>query len=141
MPSVDCWSLLGIPCGASADEVKQAYARRVRDVHPDSGGTGDGLTMSLLKAARDEALGQARQQGMAFSRPPKPVRAQKTPKVRMHSCNVCGQSIPRDQLGYFRIHSGFHGRPKSTQVLVCASCTHIVATDKKEREWKTSLTA
>ena len=78
MPSVDCWSLLGIPRGASADEVKNAYARRVRDVHPDAGGTGDGLTLSLLKAARDEALGQVGRNDVVSPMPPRSAR---TPKA------------------------------------------------------------
>jgi curved DNA-binding protein CbpA len=56
MPKVDCWRLLGVAPDASAEEVRAGFARRVRDVHPDSGGTGDALTMRLLVEARDEAL-------------------------------------------------------------------------------------
>ena len=134
MPSVDCWSLLGIPRGASADEVKSAYARRVRDAHPDAGGTGDGLTMSLLKAARDEALGPVEQYEVALSKPRRAARAPKQPKVGWRTCNVCGQRVPREQLDFYRIHAGFNGRPKSANVLVCASCTHVVAADRERRE-------
>ena len=39
---------------APADAVRAAFAKRARDVHPDSGGTGDGLTMTLLVDAREE---------------------------------------------------------------------------------------
>ena len=53
---VDCWRLLGISSDAGPAEVRGAFARRARDVHPDSGGTGDGLTLRLLAEARDEAL-------------------------------------------------------------------------------------
>ena len=59
MPKVDCWCLLGVAPDASAEEVRAGFAKRVRDVHPDSGGTGDALTMRLLVEARDEALGLA----------------------------------------------------------------------------------
>src|SRR5918911_1096178 len=59
MPKVDCWRLLGVAPEASAEEVRAGFAKRVRDVHPDSGGTGDALTMRLLVEARDEALGLA----------------------------------------------------------------------------------
>lgn len=135
MPSVDCWSLLGLPRGASVDEIRNAYAQRVRDVHPDAGGTGDGLTMSLLKDARDEALGLAGQPATALARPPK-ARAPMAPKVSGRPCNVCGQRMPRDHLDFYRIHAGFNGRPKSAKVLVCAPCTHVVAADRKRREFE-----
>jgi hypothetical protein len=42
--------------------------------------------------------------------------------------------MPRDQLDFCRIHAGFNGRPKSATVLVCASCTHVVAADGERRE-------
>ena len=45
MPKIDCWRLLGLPPGARADQVRAAFAQRARDVHPDGGGSGDGLTM------------------------------------------------------------------------------------------------
>jgi hypothetical protein len=134
VPSVDCWSLLGIPRGTSADEVKNAYARRVRDVHPDAGGTGDGLTLSLLKAARDEALSQVGRYDVVPPMPTRSARPPKQPKVRGRPCNVCGQRMPRGQLDFYRIHAGFNGRPKSSVVLVCASCTHVVAADQEKRE-------
>src|SRR3954465_14378216 len=63
MPRVDCWRLLEISPAASAADIRAAFARRVQDVHPDAGGTGDGLTMRLLLEARDEALARLESRG------------------------------------------------------------------------------
>jgi predicted nucleic acid-binding Zn ribbon protein len=140
VPNVDCWSLLGIPRGASADEIKNAYARRVRDVHPDAGGTGDGLTMSLLKAARDEALGQAGHRQPVLPESTRGYRAPKASKPGGRPCYVCGQKMPRDQLYFYRIHASFYGRPKAAKALVCAPCTHIVEADRKKQEFRNLVT-
>lgn len=46
--------ILGVGAGASEDEIKSAYARLMRAVHPDKGGTA-GLA-AQLNAARDRLL-------------------------------------------------------------------------------------
>ena len=47
-------SILGVPASASRDEIKTAYKRLMRTVHPDKGGTA-GLA-AQLNAARDRLL-------------------------------------------------------------------------------------
>jgi len=47
-------SILGVPAGASPEEIKAAYTRLMRSVHPDKGGT-SGLA-AQLNAARDRLL-------------------------------------------------------------------------------------
>ena len=47
--------------------------------------------------------------------------------------------MPRNQLDFYRIHAGFNGRPKSGAVLICASCTHVVAADRERREREENL--
>lgn len=53
----DCWTVLGLKPGASADHIKAAHRRKVAEAHPDTGGSH--AAMSELNAARDEALEQA----------------------------------------------------------------------------------
>lgn len=47
--------ILGVEAGASAEEIRAAYTRLMRAVHPDKGGTA-GLA-AQLNAARDRLLG------------------------------------------------------------------------------------
>lgn len=49
-------SILGVAEGATAEEIKSAYARLMRQAHPDHGGS-DGLA-AQLNAARDRLLGR-----------------------------------------------------------------------------------
>src|SRR5215203_2847400 len=107
MPSIDCWRLLGISSDASVEDVRTAFARRAKDVHPDSGGTGDGLTMSLLIDAREDALGRIELRDQAKRLPASPSgqstsstasppsskrkKASGLPKGRRYPCYVCNQ--------------------------------------------------
>ena len=50
----DARSILGVPASASPEEIKTAYTRLMRSVHPDKGGT-SGLA-AQLNAARDRLL-------------------------------------------------------------------------------------
>ena|SRR5688572_13581875 len=103
MQRVDCWRLLGVAPDATAAEVRAAYARRVRDAHPDSGGTGDGLTLRLLREARDEAV--ARSEGRAGD-----ARGEARDQV----CAACRRRFPREQLAPRRVRGG--------QALLCFAC-------------------
>lgn len=49
-----CWQTLGVPTGASADQIRSAYRAKVAEAHPDTGGSN--AAMAALNAARDEAL-------------------------------------------------------------------------------------
>lgn len=40
-PARDAFAELGVPAGASVEEVRRAYRRRVKEVHPDQGGDED----------------------------------------------------------------------------------------------------
>jgi len=40
-PARDAFAELGVPAGASIEEVRRAYRRRVKEVHPDQGGDED----------------------------------------------------------------------------------------------------
>jgi hypothetical protein len=109
MQRVDCWRLLGVAPDASAAEVRAAYARRVRDAHPDSGGTGDGLTLRLLREARDEAV--ARSEGKRGEGRGGGARREGERQV----CAVCRRAFPGAQLAPRRTRDGGHA-------LVCFAC-------------------
>ena len=51
-------AILGVPEGATVEEIKTAYGRLMRRAHPDHGGT-DGLAAEL-NAARDRLMGRNR---------------------------------------------------------------------------------
>ena len=51
-------SILGVPEGATAEEIKAAYGRLMQRAHPDHGGS-DGLA-AQLNAARDRLMGRSR---------------------------------------------------------------------------------
>lgn len=52
-PPKSHWAILGVEPGASASEVERAYRARVREAHPDTGGSH--AAMSELNEARDKA--------------------------------------------------------------------------------------
>jgi hypothetical protein len=137
MADIDCWRLLGISPPATADEVRAAFAKRARDVHPDSGGTGDSLTMSLLVDAREEALAQAKEGGRS-SRRAETGRAAGTAGSGPPSgtCHVCRQTFPPNRLYENRIYRGFRGRPKAGRVLMCIACACQIEADYAQRKRK-----
>jgi hypothetical protein len=47
------WSILGVDAHASQEQIDAAYKRRVREVHPDLGGSDD--AMAKVNIARDQA--------------------------------------------------------------------------------------
>ena len=51
--------ILGVPAGATVDEIKAAFRRAVLKVHPDlaAGGAGDSAAFRKLVEARDRLLG------------------------------------------------------------------------------------
>lgn len=51
-----CWQVLDIPPGSNRARVEEAYKARARTLHPDRGGSAEG--MAELNAARDAALAQ-----------------------------------------------------------------------------------
>lgn len=55
---VSCWSVLGIDSNATGSEIKRAFARLVKDFHPDTAPNGQGNLAKFTNAirARDEAL-------------------------------------------------------------------------------------
>src|SRR4051812_36044648 len=134
MPRVDHWRLLGISPAASAEDVRAAFARRVQDVHPDTGGTGDGLTMRLLVDARDEALahlgdrgaprraGSRSGQDTASRAPSTHGRAHPDPKLSGYPCSACGRHVPHDQLKHDLAGRAFWRRKSSMMVLLCPPC-------------------
>jgi hypothetical protein len=132
MADIDCWRLLGISPPATADEVRTAFAKRARDVHPDSGGTGDSLTMSLLVDAREEALAQATDGGRS-SRRADTGRAAGTGSPS-GTCHVCRQAFPPGRLYENRIYRGFRGRSKAGRVLMCIACACQIEADYAQRK-------
>jgi hypothetical protein len=137
MPRVDCWRLLGVSPGAGAEEVRAAFARRVQDVHPDAGGTGDGLTLRLLLEARDEALALvggrpppghgrgATRAGAASAAGSRPARRHAPPGQATggrYPCSACGQPSPHDRLRHELAGRGFRRRTRSAMVLLCPAC-------------------
>ena len=48
------WDVLGVPRGASQDEIDAAYRQRAKTAHPDAGGSSD--AMQALNEAREAAL-------------------------------------------------------------------------------------
>jgi hypothetical protein len=147
MAEIDCWRLLGISPPATADEVQAAFAKRARDVHPDSGGTGDSLTMSLLVDARDEALAQigessgtdpegSRRQSRGYGATDHGRQAGRSARAgsSSSSCYVCQESFPPGRLYENRIYQGFRGRPKSGMVLMCIACACQVEAEYAKRK-------
>lgn len=145
---IDCWRLLGVPRNAGAAEVRAAFAKRARDVHPDGGGTGDSLTMRLLVEARDEALrlagggggertrssssssASSSSQGTARDRHAR-RRSSRSSSGPRDRCADCGGTFPRGQLSRRPARAGgvdavlrFVSRaaPAAANVLVCRSC-------------------
>ena len=145
MPRVDCWRLLGISPDAGAAEVRAAFARRARDVHPDGGGTGDGLTLRLLAEARDEALALLRERsehrhaeprldgrGAAAARaapPPDLASGEQLP------CHGCGRPFPRERLEHRLQAGGLRGRAGSVVALVCRACAARAEEKRKNRRF------
>lgn len=52
------WEILQIPAGSSADEIRHAFNRRAKQLHPDNGGDPD--QWHLLNEARRDALAQVK---------------------------------------------------------------------------------
>jgi hypothetical protein len=48
------WETLGVPAGASVEEIKKAFRARARETHPDHGG--DAVRFRAVKAAYAEAI-------------------------------------------------------------------------------------
>ncbi len=55
----DPWATLGVARGADRAEIRRAYRRRARELHPDATGTDTTSAMAHLNRARDEALARA----------------------------------------------------------------------------------
>jgi hypothetical protein len=134
MPRVDCWRLLGISPDARAAEVRAAFARRARDVHPDGGGTGDGLTLRLLAEARDEALALLRER-TERRRPASPDPGHDRPSGDGWPCHACGRPFPRDRLEHRLLARGLRGRAGSVVVLVCRSCAARAEEKRQNRRF------
>jgi hypothetical protein len=136
MPKIDCWRLLGLSPGARADQVRAAFAQRARDVHPDGGGSGDGLTMRLLVEARDEALELA-------SRPhagerPRPRAAAGPPPQH---CFACGREVPRERPQAPSRLAGLRLRFGPRKAPICAACARVrKAYDPEQRNRRMLLT-
>jgi curved DNA-binding protein CbpA len=136
MPRVDCWRLLGISPEAGASEVRAAFARRARDVHPDGGGTGDGLTLRLLAEARDEALAVLRERTERRHPDPRspdlghePAGGERLP------CHGCGRPFPRERLEHRLLAGGLRGRAGSAVALVCRACAARAEEKRKNRRF------
>ena len=56
-PAAGAYAVLGLPAGASDDEVRRAYREKVKEVHPDHGGSHDEFeqVQEAYAAARGEA--------------------------------------------------------------------------------------
>ena len=143
MPRVDCWRLLGISPEAGPAEVRAAFARRARDVHPDGGGTGDGLTLRLLAEARDEALAYLRERNghPSGSQPGRGDPTAETDAGRDQvdgddvECHRCGRLFPRERLKHELVTGGLRGRAGSTMALVCRACAAQVEERRKNRRF------
>ena len=146
MPKIDCWRLLGISPDAGPAEVRAAFARRASDVHPDGGGTGDGLTLRLLTEARDEALAylSGRTEGRHSTRPsrrrsqagaadPTEGRAQADGADR--ACASCGRLFPHERLQHQLMAGGILGRAGSTMALVCRACATRAQEQRRNRRF------
>lgn len=55
MSREEAYAILGLPMGASRDEIQIAYRRLIQRVHPDQGGSAD--LAARLNQARDVLLG------------------------------------------------------------------------------------
>jgi hypothetical protein len=147
VPKVDCWRLLGISTDAGPAEVRAAFARRARDVHPDSGGTGDGLTLRLLAEARDEALAYLGEQ--TGERPPNspgqrwdakskadpPDHGDGPAKGEGIACHGCGRLFPPERLEHQLVGGGIRGRAGSSMALVCRACAVRAEERRKNRRF------
>ena len=144
---VDCWRLLGISSDAGPAEVRGAFARRARDVHPDSGGTGDGLTLRLLAEARDEALAylgernddirptsQRGERGSTSATYP-PDEGHDAENGDEIACHACGRFFPRERLEHQLLAGGIRGRAASTMALVCRACSMRAEERRKNRRF------
>jgi len=55
MSREEAYAVLGLPAGATRDEIQLAYRRLIQRVHPDQGGSAD--LAARLNRARDVLLG------------------------------------------------------------------------------------
>lgn len=56
MSREDAYRVLGLEPGSGKDEVREAYRRLIKRLHPDSGGSA--ILMAQITAARDRLLGE-----------------------------------------------------------------------------------
>jgi hypothetical protein len=72
----DLYQVLGVPRDSSEEEIKRAYRRRIRELHPDRP-TGDVAQARLVNLARDILLNSKRrvEYDLHTSRPPGPLRS------------------------------------------------------------------
>ena len=56
MSREDAYRVLGLEPGSTEDEIREAYRRLIKRLHPDSGGSA--VLMGQITAARDRLLGE-----------------------------------------------------------------------------------
>lgn len=96
-PGVDYYGVLGVPVHADAAEIRRAYRRLLRSIHPDTrdgpeepGQAGAGLALTLLREAFTVLGDPARR--AAYDRRAQPER---TPP-RRSSASASGRRYPTD---------------------------------------------
>jgi hypothetical protein len=116
-------------------------------VHPDTGGTGDGLTLRLLAEARDEALAylgaqadddSSKSPDHGWDARPKadpPNQGDGPGKGEGIACHGCGRIFSLERLEHQLVGGGIRGLAGSSMAPVCRACAMRAEERRKNRRF------
>lgn len=134
----DPFDVVGVARGATSDEIRHAYRRRAKELHPDRAGTSPGAVAAAQRdmaelnrayavlvdpdapaAARVDGVGvRTASRGQVVKRPPGP-----------DECEVCGHAPVASARTVHQVATGWGARRLATVRRCCRDCGMALATD------------